>query len=320
VRGMASDTGLSERRLAIITLLMISFIIASSLVTTVPLPKYAIFKRPYLALVKIEGPLAYSSEYTLLSTSTGVEEYIELLKEVKNDPYARAVVLYVNSPGGTVSASEALYFAIKELAEKKITVAYIAGYGTSGAYMAVLPSRRIIASNSSLAGSIGVYMVLINLKDLLGKVGIKAYIFKSGRLKDLGSPFRSLTEEEKEVLKGLVDEYFRLFKQRVLKYRKGLTNSSEVFQGRPYLADEGKRLGLIDEVGTLHYALNIARNLSGLPEDCPVKVFKPRRLSLLELFLKSYGGISCSTPSGEILAMWPLPSPLPLRLLSNPPT
>ena len=265
----------------------------------------------YVALVKIEGSIAFRREYGIVVPATSVEEYVEVLERARKDPLVKAVVLYVNSPGGEAAASERLYFAVEELAREKVVVAYVEGYGTSGAYMAILPAAKILASNSSLVGSIGVYSIVVSYRDLLGKLGIHVYTFKSGRLKDVGSPFRELTEEDREVLEGIVQGLFEVFKARVLKHREV---DPEVFSGRPYLAEEGIEKGLVDGIGTLEDALREARSLAGLPEDAPVRELQPRKPGLFDLlFGGALGGLRAFVlPSYELLAMWPPPAAMAL--------
>ncbi len=305
-------TKLGKKELLIIAAVFIIVVIAlASIAAIFILPKIMMggFKAVgQVALIKIEGPLAFtSSKYSILGPLFGVEDYVELMEKAERDPAIKAVVLYVNSPGGSVAASEALYFAVKKLAEKKPVVAYIADYGTSGAYMAVLPAHEIIASNSSLTGAIGVYALVINYKGLMDKLGVEVYTFKSGKLKDVGSPFREMTEEDAKVYEEMISEFFEIFKQRVLKHRE--VESEKIFSGRPYTASKALELGLIDEIGTFDDAINEARRLAGLPETAPIRELRPTRPKLLEMLL----GLPASQklellPSQEILAIWPPPT------------
>lgn len=231
---------------------------------------------------------------------------MNLVEQAIKDRSIKAVLLYVNSPGGTVSASEKLFYEIEKLAHKKTVVAYVEGYGASGAYMIMLPSRKIIASESSLVGSIGVYSVIMNYKGLLDKLGIKVYTFKSGRLKDVGSPYRNMSAEDKRIYSSIIQEFFSVFKNRVLKYRN--ITDQEVFTGRPYTSKEAKKVGLIDDIGTYDYAINVTKRLAGLPLDAPVRVLTPPKPSLLDLLFRLYFHPSTKVmPSYKILAMWPPP-------------
>jgi len=301
---------LSERQLVLLSVALSAAVIAAALLALA-------LRRPsappaagagYVAVIGVEGAIAYrTSQLALLGLTASVDDLVKLLDSALKDPLAKAVVLRVNSPGGSAAASEALYLKVRELAAVKPVVAYIEEYGTSGAYMAVLPAARILASNSSIVGSIGVYTSVITYSGLLEKLGVRVYVFKSGELKDVGSSFREPSEEDKRVLQSIVDGVFNLFKERVLAHRR-IANASEVFSGRPFLAGEAVELGLIDGIGTLDDAIDLARRMAGLPKDAPARELKPPSPGLLRLLL---GGMSPAqkpvVPSVEVLAMWPPP-------------
>jgi len=259
----------------------------------------------YVALVRVEGTIAYkASQLTLLGATLDAEELAKLLDQAAEDPSARAVVLLIDSPGGSAAASEALYLKVRELAMRKPVVAYIREYGTSGAYMVALPARRIVASNSSIVGSVGVYLSVVTYTGLMEKLGVRVHVFKSGELKDVGSPFRELTPEDAKVLEGIVRETFELFKSRVLKHRP-VRDADAVFSGRPFTASQALELGLIDAIGTLEDAISAAREMAGLPPHAPVRELRPSRPGLLQLLLGASQRLA--VPSLEILAMWPPP-------------
>jgi protease-4 len=301
---------LSEKQLVLLSVALSAAVVAVAVAALAlrrpaPLPAAG---TGYVALIRIDGALAYqTSQLSLLGSTASADDLVQLLDAALKDPLAKAVVLRVNSPGGSAAASEALYLKVRELAASKPVVAYIEEYGTSGAYMAVLPAARILASNSSIVGSVGVYTSVITYSGLLEKLGVKVYVFKSGELKDVGSSFREPSEEDKRVLQSIVDGIFELFKKRVLAHRR-LANASEVFSGRPFLAEEAVKLGLIDGIGTLDDAVNLAREMAGLPKDAPVRELKPPSPGLLRLLL---GAASLArrpvAPSVEVLAMWPPP-------------
>jgi len=301
---------LSERQLVLLSVALSAAVIAAALSALAlrrpPAPPAA--GAGYVAVVRIDGPIAYrTSQLALLGLTASVDDILKLLDSALRDPLAKAVVLRVNSPGGSAAASEALYLKVRELAAAKPVVAYIEEYGTSGAYMAVLPAARILASNSSIVGAVGVYASVITYSGLFEKLGVRVYVFKSGELKDVGSPFREPSEEDKRVLQSIVDGVFNLFKERVLAHRR-IANASEVFSGRPFLAGEAVELGLIDGVGVLDDAIDLARRMAGLPKGAPARELKPPSPGLLRLLL---GGASLAqmpvVPRVEVLAMWPPP-------------
>ncbi|MGB9708582.1 MAG: signal peptide peptidase SppA [Infirmifilum sp.] len=260
---------------------------------------------PQVAMIEIRGALDYSSQ-SLLGVSTGIDQYIKLLEQAREDPSIKAVIIVYDSPGGTVSASYDLYVAVKKLAREKVVVSYARGSMASGAYMAASPSTKIYASPSALVGSIGVYASTINVEGLLGKLGIRVYTFKSGALKDIGSPYRNMTSEEMQVMQEIIQEYFALFKNIVLEHRKNV--GENVFSGRPYPPEEALKEGLIDGIMTLDEAINKTKELAGLPLTAPVYELKPQPTGLLGLLFGGSGTRTpMSVPSLIYLAMWPPP-------------
>jgi protease-4 len=300
---------LSEKQLVLLSVALSAAVIAVAVAALAlrrpaPLPAAG---TGYVALIRIDGAIAYqTSQLSLLGSTASADDLVQLLDTALNDPLAKAVVLRVNSPGGSAAASEALYLKVRELAASKPVVAYIEEYGTSGAYMAVLPAARILAANSSIVGSVGVYTSVITYSGLLEKLGVKVYVFKSGELKDVGSSFREPSEEDRKVLQSIVDGVFELFKKRVLAHRK-VADEGEVFSGRPFIAGEAVKLGLIDGIGTLDDAVNLAREMAGLPKDAPVREMKPPSPGLLQLLFGGAAAKDRFVPSVEVLAMWPPP-------------
>ena len=266
----------------------------------------------HVALIELSGTISYSeSPLAIFSGETLTPSKVEnLIKMVEADPSARAVVLVINSPGGSAAASEEIYNMIKHLSEERVVVAYIAEYGASGGYYISLPSDKIVASPNAFTGSVGAVSIIINYAELMERLGIKAETFKSGRLKDIGSPWRDMTEEEKQIMQSIIDSIARTFEERVREQRGDkIKDWNSILTARPYLGTEALELGLVDEVGSLSDAINLARELAGLPEYAPVKWIKPRKPSLLELLLGGSGEVEKPMNlSYEALMMWPLPS------------
>ncbi|MEM3921421.1 MAG: signal peptide peptidase SppA [Nitrososphaerota archaeon] len=264
----------------------------------------------YVALIQLSGTISYAeSPLTLLSGETLTPSEVEdLLRSVESDPLAKAVVLVINSPGGSAAASEEIYQMIKRFSEDRIVIAYITEYGASGGYYIALAADEIMASPHALTGSVGAVSLVINWAELMDKLGVKAEAFKSGKLKDIGSAWRPMTDEERRIMQELVDAIAKVFTDRVRESRgEKIKDWSEILSARPYLGAQAMELGLIDKVGGLEDAINEARRLAGLPEAAPTRWIKPRAPSLLELLLG--GGESHGMKlSYEILMMWPLPS------------
>lgn len=265
----------------------------------------------YVAIVEFSGTIAYSeSPLTLISGETITPRDVEeLLGKVKEDPYAKAVVLVINSPGGSASASEEIYNIIKNIGKKKVIVSYITEYGASGGYYIALPSREIMASPHSLTGSVGAISIVMNIEELAKKLGIEVEIFKSGEFKDIGSGWRKISDEERKILQSMIKDIAEGFVNRVREHRSGkIIDWDEVLSARPYTGTQAFKTGLVDSVGSLEDAINKARELAGLPQDSPVRWVRPKTKSLLELL---FGGGSTNSGmklSYEVLLMWPPPT------------
>jgi len=269
-------------------------------------PSIPTYTTPYIAEIRIRGALDYSAA-SLLGVTIGVEEYIRLVKQAASDPFAKAVIIVFDSPGGTVAASYDLYEAVRELAREKPVVAYARNLMASGAYLAALPASRIYASPASLVGSVGVYTTVISVEGLLSKLGVVTYTIKSGSMKDIGSMYRNMTPAEQRVMEGIIAEYFNLFKEKVLEHRQSV--GEEVFTGRPFAPREALAAGLVDGVMSYEEAVDRTRELAGLPPEAPVIELKPRPPSLLDLLLGvgDYRQRLLTVPQAMVLAMWPPP-------------
>jgi protease-4 len=167
-----------------------------------------------VAVIPVEGLLANVRSGGLLQpTENSLSLFTQQLEKAQNDPTVKAVVLRVNSPGGTVSASDAMYELVKRFKARthKPVVASAQEVAASGAYYVSCAADRIVAQPTSLVGSIGVVFETMHFEGTLDKLGITSEAIKSGSLKDMGSPFRALRPHERAIMQGMVDEYFTRF-------------------------------------------------------------------------------------------------------------
>ena len=237
---------------------------------------------PYVALIELNGVIGYSKSF-LTGAAIIPDDVDYLVDTVMNDPMARAVVISISSPGGSAAASEEIYLRIKELSRVKPVVVYCREVMASGGYYISLPARKIVASPHCIVGSVGAIAVVYDVKGLMERLGINVTIIKSGRFKDIGSYFRGLTREEYEMLYRIVNETAGVFRDRVIESRGSV--SSEVFKAGIYSAKDAVKLGLIDAVGSIDDAADMARDLAGLPSTAPlIRVEKPK--SLIEALLE----------------------------------
>ncbi|MDD5643949.1 MAG: signal peptide peptidase SppA [bacterium] len=213
-----------------------------------------------------------------------VKEVGEKLKKAKSDEKVAAVILQVDSPGGGVTASDILANRVKDFRSSgKIIAVSMEDVATSGAYYISAPSDYIIAHPTTITGSIGVLMQSFNIEGLLDKVGVQDIIFKSGEMKDIFSPMRNITEEEKKLIQNMVDFMFRRFISVVAEGRNLPVEKIEaVADARILASDEALRLGLIDDIGYIEDAINKVRELADAPDAKIVKYKKESSIS--ELF------------------------------------
>ena len=189
------------------------------------------------------------------------------LNKVKEDENVVGVVVTVNSPGGTAGASWELYKCIMDLNEVKPVYASVSDSACSGAYMAILGCTRIYCSVMSMIGSIGVIMQVPNLKEFGEKHGIYINTAKSGKFKDIGNPFREMTEEEHRYLQDTIERDHLVFSNLVLKHRKIDTDKfTELTDGRFFVGAEALELNLVDEIGSLWDCANALKEKTGADE------------------------------------------------------
>lgn len=203
----------------------------------------------------------------------------EELKKAAKDKRIKGVVIKVNSPGGTVTSSDIIYREINRFKEeRKIpVVACIMELAASGGYYVALAADTIIAHPTSVTGSIGVIALKFNAKGLMEKIGIEDETIKAGDKKDLWSPFRPSTEEEREILQNMLDDFHRRFMDIVAEGRKGLTREQIrlLADGRVFSAEQAVEKKLIDEIGYLDDAIELVKKRAGIDKARVIVYHRP---------------------------------------------
>jgi len=193
------------------------------------------------------------------------EELIEQIREFADDGRIKAVVLRIDSPGGGVAASQEIYQAVRELKKKKKVVASMGSVAASGGYLIAVAADRIVANPGSITGSISAVMRHANVEELMKKVGVRSSVVKSGKFKDIGSPTREMTAEERSLLQAIVDDIYDQFVRTIAENRKlPLQRVLELSDGRIFSGRQAKDLGLVDDLGGLQDAVLLAGKLSGM--------------------------------------------------------
>lgn len=192
----------------------------------------------------------------------------EELRDLKKDDQAKAVVLRVDSPGGSVAASQEIFEAVKSLKEAKPVVVSMGTVAASGGYYIAAPANRIVANAGTITGSIGVRLEIMNVEDLLSWARLKAVTLKSGALKDVGSPTRPMTPEEREYLEGILKAMHAQFKKAVAENRGlPIEDVEALADGRVFTGEEALQNKLVDELGSLDRAVKVAADLAGVKDD-----------------------------------------------------
>jgi len=220
------------------------------------------FASAKVVLVDVDGILANREEFSLFGEGENpVSFFVEKLDKAAADSAVRALILRINSPGGTVTASDLMHAEILHFKTrtggKRPVVAVLMDVAASGGYYLACGADEIVAHPTTVTGSIGVIMQMVNFADTMAKLGIKADAITSGKMKDAGSPLRHMKPEEREVFQKLVDQFYDRFVKVVAEGRPKVTEQKvrEIADGRVYSAPQALELGFVDKVGTLRDAL-----------------------------------------------------------------
>ena len=218
-----------------------------------------------------------------IPTDKALEDFLSQVRQAREDPGIKAVVLEVVSPGGGVTETEAIHRALKELAREKPLVASLGTVAASGGYYAATAAREIFTTPTTVTGSIGVIVALSQIQGLLDKLGVEVEVLKEGKFKDMASGLRPLTPEEKTLLQGYMREAYELFVRRVAEGRRmPLEKAYRLADGRIYSGKQALALGLADREGYRDDAAQRAAELAGLTGFRLVRYKKPKGL-LVEL-------------------------------------
>jgi protease-4 len=216
------------------------------------------------------------------------EELIEQINAFADDRGIRAVVLRINSPGGGVVPSQEIYQAVRELKKKKKVVASMGSVAASGGYLIAVAADRIVANPGSITGSISTVMHYANVEELLKKVGVRSSVVKSGKFKDIGSPTREMTAEEKSLIQAIVDDIYDQFVRTIAENRRlPLQRIFELADGRIFSGRQARDLGLVDDLGGLQDAVLLAGKLSGMEGSPEIVHGMKKKTTLLKYLMGS---------------------------------
>ena len=248
-----------------------------------------------IAIIPIDGTIMNARSPGLLQSGENIVSLLtQQFREAEEDGSVKAVVLRLNSPGGTVTASDTLYDMVRGFRKRtgKPVIASVQEVAASGAYYVACSADEIVTQPTSVVGSIGVIFTTFDVVGTMDKIGVRSYTVKSGQLKDMGSPFKAMTPAERQVMQGLIDEYFARFRSIVQSNRKlSDDQTTAVTDGRVFSGEQAVALKLADRLGTLDDALDLARTKASA------------RGAKAVLYLRPYGY------GGSIYAQNQLPNP-----------
>ncbi len=228
-----------------------------------------------IAIIEIKG--------VILDPQPVVEKLIKFRKNEK----VKAVVLRIDSPGGGVGPAQEIHAEVKKVQLEKKVLVSMGSVAASGGYYIACAADKIVANPGSITGSIGVIVESLNVEDLFRKIGLRSNVIKSGRHKDIGSPLRKMTPEEKKLLQGVLDSVHEQFIRAVAEGRKlPLKKVRSLADGRIFSGDQARTLGLVDDLGNLQDTIALAAKMVGIKGEPEVIYPEKKRFSILDLILQ----------------------------------
>ena len=207
---------------------------------------------------------------------TSAEDVIEDLRDFREDSTIKAIVLRIDSPGGSVAPSQEIHDAVKKAVDIKPVVVSMGSLAASGGYYIAVAGQQIVANPGTMTGSIGVIMEFANYEELLKKIGWQNIVVKSGRFKDIGSPNRPMTDADRQLLQTMIDDVQSQFVTAVAQGRNlSLEKVREVADGRVMTGQQALKAGLVDKLGGLDTAIDLAAELAGVVDPKVVYPLEP---------------------------------------------
>jgi len=239
------------------------------------LPSWQLKNKDRIAVVNLTGMIQDRDEESILSLSGTTQSSLKKVRKLIKDDKIKGLLLRINSPGGTVAASQEIHQALKELKAKKPLVVSMGDIAASGGYYISCTADKIYANYGTLTGSIGVIIRNINVKGLTDKLGVEPKVVKTGDMKDMSSPYLPYTEEQRKVAESVIFDSYEQFVRDVAEGRKmKVEDVKKLADGRVYTGHQAKANGLIDEIGSYEDAVAglqaLCKQKYALTEDLPI--------------------------------------------------
>jgi len=235
--------------------------------------------RPRVVVLEITGAIG---------VQVRAPEMLRTIKALREDKNVHAVVIDIESGGGSAPVSDAIYRSVKRLSAKKPTIAYVGSGALSGGYLIACAAREIRALPTALVGSIGVIFTRPVVQELMEKVGVKVVTYHAGKMKGMLQPWHEPTLEEAEKVQGLTSEYYEWFVDTVAKARNlPAEKVREYATGEPFTGVQAKEIGLVDHLGDFEETIDYAKSLVKAPEEPKLQYVRARRPLLDRLMARS---------------------------------
>ena len=240
-----------------------------------------------IAWIKVRGVIAQDNNSSAFSRPSGASSIAKKIREAGQDDNVQAIVLDINSPGGTVASVQNIYSEILKAKEKKKVVALFRDVAASGGFYIAMAADKIVAEPGTITGSVGVIMQTSNVEGLFDKIGVKVTPITSGKYKDMGSSFRPMSDAEKAILQDMVNDTYTQFFAAVKAGRPNVKpeDLAEYTDGRVFTGQRAYNLGFVDKLGGEEDARLLAGELAGIKDP---KIITSRPDGLRELIF-SFG-------------------------------
>ena len=266
-----------KKRIVIGLILVFLLILLIMAVQSISQPQAGLKSIGKIGVIEVSGTITGTSTSNLLQgTTASARDIMAIIRQAAARQDIKAVVLRVDSPGGTSVASQEIGVELDKLrATGKPVITSMGDVCTSGGYWIACSTDHIMANPATLTGSIGVIMQMQNIEGLYEKLGVKEVVIKSGQHKDIGSPFRDLSPEEQQILQGIVQDSYQQFIDQVVKGREGKITREQLMplaDGRIFTGAQARDLGLVDSLGDYYDAIEQAKVMAGIQGEVPIEV------------------------------------------------
>jgi protease-4 len=251
-------------------------------------------KAPRIALIYAVGAITSGKSqvdpFSGASSSMGSETMVAAIRKAAEDDSVKAIVMRVDSPGGSGLASDMIWREVVRAKAKKPFVVSMSDVAGSGGYYIAMAADSIIAEPTTLTGSIGVVSMFIDMTRLIRRVGINVETVSRGKSAGMFSPFTRKSDEQRQRFAGYMEAFYRDFVSKVAEGRgMSFEDTEKLARGRVWTGRQAKEIGLVDELGGLELAFSLARKKAGLPEDCEV-IELPQPRNFFEVLSEMFGG------------------------------